>query len=107
MAPPVKVVSGAASVRKRVHAAKSAGKRYIAVKDYVPCRSGEIQLYRGDIVEGMESIWYRYNNNYQQWGRGGARPLYAVSDNHRPIRAWQCIMGNHGIDHFKMADVLR
>lgn len=53
MAPPVKIVSGAASVRKRLYAANGSSKRYIAVKDYVPCRGGELLLERGDIVEGM------------------------------------------------------
>lgn len=56
MAPPVKIVSGAASVRKRLYAANAASRRYIAVKDYVPCRSGELQLERGDIVEGTYSV---------------------------------------------------
>lgn len=52
LAPPVKIVSGAASVRKRLYAANASSRRYIAVSDYIPSGGGELQLDRGDIVEG-------------------------------------------------------
>lgn len=51
MAPPVKIVSGAATIRKRLYANVS-GSRYVAVRDYIPCMGGELEVVKGDIVEG-------------------------------------------------------
>ena len=50
--PPVKVVSGAATIRKRVYASNP-GKRFVAVRDYRPEMAGELALVKGDEVEGM------------------------------------------------------
>lgn len=50
--PPVKVVSGAATIRKRLYASVP-GKRFVAVRDYRPLMAGELALEKGDEVEGM------------------------------------------------------
>ena len=50
--PPVKIVSGAATIRKRLYASNP-GKRFVAVKDYRPEMAGELALVKGDEVEGM------------------------------------------------------
>lgn len=50
--PPVKVVSGAATIRKRLYASNP-GKRFVAVRDYRPEMAGELALVKGDEVEGM------------------------------------------------------
>ena len=49
--PPVKVVSGAATIRKRLYASVP-GKRFVAVRDYQPLMAGELALEKGDEVEG-------------------------------------------------------
>ncbi|KAK3726286.1 hypothetical protein QZH41_012714, partial [Actinostola sp. cb2023] len=71
MAPPVKIVSGAATVRKRLYAANAPGRRYIAVKDYVPCMGGELHVERGDIVEvlyvGERGFWEGRIENRTGW----------------------------------------
>ena len=54
-APPVKSVSGAATIRKRVYATE-AGKKFKAISDYCTEMPGELTLQRGDIVEGKYSI---------------------------------------------------
>lgn len=50
--PPVKVVSGAATIRKRLYASVP-GKRFVAIRDYRPLMAGELALEKGDEVEGM------------------------------------------------------
>lgn len=50
--PPVKVVSGAATIRKRLYASVP-GRRFVAVRDYRPFMAGELALEKGDEVEGM------------------------------------------------------
>ncbi|EDO42616.1 predicted protein, partial [Nematostella vectensis] len=59
-APPVKMISGGATMRKRLYASMP-GKRFIAVKEYKPNMGGELALNKGDIVEvlyvGEKGFW--------------------------------------------------
>lgn len=73
--PPVKVVSGAATIRKRLYASNP-GKRFVAVRDYRPEMAGELALVKGDEVEGMlpksgfdyvESLLVRLELCHQHW----------------------------------------
>ena len=75
--PPVKVVSGAATIRKRLYASNP-GKRFVAVRDYRPEMAGELARVKGDEVEGMlpnsgidylESIVVRLELCQQHWQR--------------------------------------
>ena len=50
--PPVKAVSGAATIRKRLYKSVP-GKCFVAIKDYRPKMAGELALEKGDEVEGM------------------------------------------------------
>ena len=54
-APPVKAVSGAATIRKRLYASKP-GKKFVAVRDYRPFMAGELALEKGDEVEGIVAL---------------------------------------------------
>ena len=49
--PPVKAVSGAATIRKRLYASVP-GKRFVAVRNYKPSVAGELAFEKGDEVEG-------------------------------------------------------
>lgn len=53
--PPVKVVSGAATIRKRLYASVP-GKKFVAVRDYGPFMAGELALEKGDEVEGNVAL---------------------------------------------------
>lgn len=73
--PPVKVVSGAATIRKRLYASNP-GKRFVAVRDYRPEMAGELALVKGDEVEGMlpndgvdylQSLMVRLELCHQHW----------------------------------------
>ena len=58
--PPVKIVSGAATIRKRLYASNP-GKRFVAVRDYRPEMAGELALAKGDEVEGMlRNGWFDF-----------------------------------------------
>lgn len=60
--PPVKAVSGAATIRKRLYASVP-GRRFVAIKDYRPLMAGELALEKGDEVEGRwhsDGVDYRY-----------------------------------------------
>ena len=58
--PPVKAVSGAATIRKRLYASVP-GRRFVAIKDYRPLMAGELALEKGDEVEGR---WYSGGVDY-------------------------------------------
>ena len=53
--PPVKAVSGAATIRKRLYASKP-GKTFVAIRDYRPFMAGELALEKGDEVEGSVAL---------------------------------------------------
>lgn len=53
--PPVKAVSGAATIRKRLYAG-APGKRFVAIEDYRPFMAGELALDKGDEVEGNVAL---------------------------------------------------
>lgn len=55
--PPVKAVSGAATIRKRLYASVP-GKRFVAIKDYRPFMAGELALEKGDEVEGNVALGF-------------------------------------------------
>ena len=78
IAPPVKLVSGAATIRKRLYASVP-GKRFVAVKDYEPTRAGELALVKGDDVEGR-----RRHQQYQQpaWLHYRQTSLFRSSTGH-------------------------
>ncbi|XP_068711319.1 SH3 and multiple ankyrin repeat domains protein 2-like [Montipora foliosa] len=68
--PPVKAVSGAATIRKRLYASVP-GKRFVVVKDYRPCTAGELALKTGDEVEvlyvGEKGFWEGRVGNSTGW----------------------------------------
>ena len=53
--PPVKAVSGAATIRKRLYASKP-GKKFVAIRNYRPFMAGELALEKGDEVEGSVAV---------------------------------------------------
>lgn len=57
--PPVKAVSGAATIRKRLYASVP-GKHFIAIKDYKPSTAGELALEKGDEVEGNVALFFNF-----------------------------------------------
>lgn len=61
--PPVKAVSGAATIRKRLYASKP-GKTFVAIRDYRPFMAGELALEKGDEVEGSVALLTYYGFNF-------------------------------------------
>lgn len=68
--PPVKAVSGAATIRKRLYASVP-GKRFVVIKDYRPSTAGELALEKGDEVEvlyvGEKGFWEGRVGNSTGW----------------------------------------
>ena len=86
--PPVKAVSGAATIRKRLYASVP-GKRFVAIKDYRPFMAGELALEKGDEVEGNVAllIFFFYGLNFKD------KVLYLVRFMHTETRLFVEISG--------------